>query len=351
MHTSPGVTRQSVALTGRLIVAVGVVLSSLASGVASAAPPRSAIDLPRGLYCSCPPTTAQGSRSVMPAVARLPYVDGILVRVSWADLAPALGAYRWELLDRELAQAQDYGKKVALAVVNGPGAPAWLSAQGAQRFTYRFRDGAAAMPVPWDRVYLAAWSDFIKRLGERYRDRKEIAVVHITHASFNGFEMQLPSSPADRVAWQAAGYSEQRLLASWKSVIDAFAQAFPRTALDVDVHPVLGADAVAQAVAEYGRQRLDARFGLFAGWWSERNTRVYAGMYALIKRSAATRFATAQLAQSYTRTPASFGTGGLAATIDLALAGGVRYLEVWNDDLLNPALGALLHDTSTRLHR
>lgn len=351
MCTSPGVMRQNVALAGRLFVAVGAVLFSLTSAIVSAAPPSAALDLPRGLYCSCPPTTAQGSRSVMPAVARLPYVDGILVRVSWADLAPASGVYRWELLDRELAQVQEYGKKVALAVVNGPAAPAWLATQGAQRFTYRFRDRTAAMPVPWDRVYLAAWSDFIKRLGERYRDRKEIAVVHITHASLNGFEMQLPLSPADRAAWQSVGYSERRLLASWKSVIDAFAQAFPRTAVDVDVHPVLGADAVAQAVAEYGRQRIGTRFGLFAGWWSERNTQVYAGMYALIKRSAATHFATAQLAHSYTRMPASFGAGGLAATIDLALADGVRYLEIWNDDLLNPALGALLHDTSARLHR
>ncbi len=143
---------------------------------------------PRGLYCSCPPTSSR-SHSVMPEVASQDFVTGILVRVAWSDLEPVEGAPTWTLLDNELALAKQYGKKVALAVVNGSSAPAWLAAKGAQMFAYSFRGSSMTMPVPWDSVYLSAWTNFIAKLGERYRDDPSIALVHMTHSTLNGFEM------------------------------------------------------------------------------------------------------------------------------------------------------------------
>jgi hypothetical protein len=94
-----------------------------------------------------------------------------------------------------------------------------------------FRGSPSTMPVPWDPVHLAAWTHFIARLVERYRDHPAIALVHMTDASANGFEMQLPFTPEDRQGWQRIGYTTDRHSASWRSVIDAFAAAFPHTGL------------------------------------------------------------------------------------------------------------------------
>lgn len=286
----------------------------------------------------------------MPEVASQDFVAGILVRVAWSDLEPTENAPVWTLLDNELALAQQYGKKVALAVVNGSSAPAWLAAKGAQMFAYSFRGSPMTMPVPWDSVYLSAWTNFIAKLGERYRDNPTITLVHITHSTLNGFEMQLPFSPQDQQAWLQVGYTPDRHIQSWKSVMDAFASAFPSKPLDVEVHPVLGSDQVAQEVVANGHTTLDSRFGVFAAWWSQKNaTTVYPGMYQLLQGAAAQSYATVQMVASHTQTPDAFGDGGFPEAINLALQSGVRYLEIWNDDLVNPALEPLLGETAARL--
>lgn len=286
----------------------------------------------------------------MPDVASQDFVTGILVRVAWSDLEPVEGAPSWTLLDNELALAKQYGKKVALAVVNGSSAPAWLAAKGTQMFAYSFRGSPMTMPVPWDSLYLSAWTNFIAKLGARYRDDPTITLVHITHSTLNGFEMQIPFSPQDQQAWQQIGYTADRHIQSWKSVMDAFAAAFPAKPLDVEVHPVLGSDQVAQEAVAYGRTALGNRFGVFAAWWSQKNaTTVYPGMYQLLQGAAAQSYATVQMVASHTQTPDAFGDGGFPEAINLALQTGVRYLEIWNNDLVNPVLGPLLGETAARL--
>jgi hypothetical protein len=284
---------------------------------------------------------------VAPEVAAKDYVAGILVRVAWKDLQPNDGPPVWTLLDQELALARGRGKKVALAVVNGPEAPAWLSGRGARTFSYNFRGSAVTMPVPWDAVYLTAWRSFIGELGQRYRDDPDLALVHATHSTANGFEMQLPFSPVDQQAWTSAGYTPERAAEAWNSALDAFAAAFPSKPIDVEVHPVLGTDRVAQDVAAHGHATLGPRFGVFAAWWSQRNaTTVYPGMNALVQEASGRSYATVQMVAAHTLDPDAFGEGGFPKAVQLALDSGVRYLEVWNDDLTNTSLEPLLRQTA-----
>ncbi|MBI3650963.1 MAG: beta-galactosidase [Acidobacteria bacterium] len=303
-----------------------------------------AITPPKGLYCSCPPTSTR-SHSVLPEVAAKDFVDGILIRIGWSDLEPVEGSPTWTLLDNELELARQAGKKVTLAVVNGPAAPAWLTTKGAKMFSYTFRGGATALPVPWDEIYLSAWTSFVARLGARYQNNANITLVHITHSTSNGFEMQLPFSPIDQQAWQQIGYTEQRLIDSWKTVVDAFASAFPASPLDVEVHPVLGSDLVAQGVVTYGQAQWGTRFGVFAGWWSQKNAAsVYPGMFRLIQAAATQSFSAIQMVASHTQTPDDFGDGGIFKAAELALDTGVQYQEVWNSDILNSALEPLMRE-------
>ena len=318
--------------------------------VSSVAPPPVAaatVFAPRGIYCSCPPTTRSGSHSVMPAVANKDFVRGILIRVEWREIEQNQGQFQWDLLDSELAAARQYGKKVALAIINGHAAPAWLGGAGAQMFNYDLRGSPTSLPVPWDAVYLSAWSNFVAQLGARYKDNLDIALIHITHSTYNGFEMQLPYSPTDQGAWQTVGYSPTRLIDSWKTVVDAFVQAFPTHALDLDVHPI-GADPtqdpnqVAREVVAYGNSAAGPRFGVFAAWWSQNNAQTaYPDMFALIQQGANTSFSTVQMVTI-------FGTA-ISPELDLAFNSGVRYMEIWNGDILNTAIESSLRATATQL--
>ncbi len=327
----------------RIVSAFAVIFLTIKVCVAS-----DAICPPTGIYCSCPPTNAF-SHSVLPSVAALPFVDGTLVRVTWADIEPTPGNYDWTILDDELQFAADENTLVALGVVCGAlGEPSWLyeplgSEPAAEPFEFFFRCDPEAepcevqnMPLPWDGRFLSEWSELIAALGERYDGHPQISLVHMTSSTANGFEMQIPFSPPDTQNWMAIGYDAALHAQSWRTVIDAFAAAFPTTPLDVDVHPVLGADAVATDVVAYAASTIGSRFGVFSAWWTQNNAdNTYPGMYALLLDSADAGFATVQFARSEVRHgAASFGSGGVAGAMQRVLDDQIGYAEVWNADLL-----------------
>lgn len=302
------------------------------------------IEPPRGLFCSCPPTTSF-STSVVPAVAALDFVDGILVRLEWQTLEPTPGGYDWARLDEQLAAAEAAGKRVSLAIINGPQSPGWLPGLGVQMFSYARNDDQLSMPVPWDEVYLDRWLAFVAAIGQRYENDERIALVYITTSSFNGFEMQLPFRPDDVSNWNAIGYDPDLVVEGWERTIDAFAEAFPRHALSHEVHPVLGSSEVAERVVAYADQdgRFSGRVGVLGAWWMEHNALdVYPEMFELLKHASFRSASQVQVANSYTNTPDRFGPEGMGGVLDLALGSGVRYAEVWNSDLLNAALQAQL---------
>ncbi|MDF1799387.1 MAG: beta-galactosidase [Planctomycetota bacterium] len=328
------------------------ILAGLASGQATPATPGGAqpggpvasidapIQAPRGIYCSCPPTNIN-SDSVMASVAQQPFVDGFLVRVSWSDFEPVRGQYDFSLIDRQLRLAEHYDKQIALALVQGSGTPAWLASEGAGTVSYPFAGQTRTIAAAWDATYQGIWGDTIAALGAAYDGHPRISLVHVTNATHNGFEMQLPLSQG--AGFAAAGYTDAAYISSYEASLDAFAQAFPSHALDVELHPVFGSDAVAQAVLTYGLKQLGPRFGAFAAWWSVDNAQeTYLGMYELLQTSAKLNFATVQVVGSWVKTPERFDNDLVEylQTYSLALSHGVRYAEVWNADLLEPSLAA-----------
>lgn len=304
-----------------------------------------------GLYCSCPPTSGMGTGSVIPEIAQLDHVDGILVRMSWDTLEPAPGAYDWSLLDEQIARAEQYGIKVSLAVVNGSAAPAWLSALGVEMFSFQFGMETREIPVPWDSTFQSRWSQFIAELGGRYANEDTISLVYATNSSRNGFEMQLPFSPTDQVNWASAGYSDALYAQSWNDAIDAFVAAFPNHPVSHEVHPVLGSDDVANEVYQHARDTHGDAVGVLAAWWMVHNALdVYPGMFEILKDASLASHSQVQVANSYTNTPERFSDEGYQGEIDLAIESGVRYMEVWNSDLLNASLTDLMIETSARLN-
>lgn len=297
---------------------------------------------PSGVFCSCPPTLSQGSSSVVPNIASKDFVQGILVRIPWFDMAPAKGQYDFSLLDQQIALAESYNKKISFGVGCGPATPDWVYAEGAQYMSANSPLGSTdTIPLAWDSVFTANWTAFIDTLGKRYHDDTTIVLVYITTATANGFEMQLPRNTTPDLA--TLGYTDSLMTDAWKQSMDAFAAAFPNHYLTNDYHPVNSSNAVADSVYAYAQSTIGWRYGAAAWWWSQNNTTVYPDQYTQLLHSAANdTFAVVQVARNHTNDSAALGPGGLPAALELAQTDGICYWEVWSNDLQNPALDSVL---------
>lgn len=295
-----------------------------------------------GTFCSCGPTS-QTSSSINRDTENLDYLDGVLVRISWDDMNPQVGIYDWSYLDEQIGYAEQRNTKIALAILNGPYAPAWLEEEGAVMFPYILRNKAVSLPLPWDPVYLSYYQDFIEELGARYSDNEFIDLVHITNSTTNGFEMQYIFNSAQTDDFEAAGYTEELLINSWTTIVDAYAVAFPNKPVDVEVHPVFFSDKIATDVVNHGLTQYGKRFGVLAAWWSEHNaTNVYTSMFSILKNARQQSFAGVQLVGAVSAGLNPLTEEELAAALQLAIDNGFYYMEIWNEDLTNAELNNLI---------
>lgn len=295
-----------------------------------------------GTYCSCGPTS-ESSSSINRETENLDHLDGVLVRISWADMNPHLGVYDWSYLDEQISYAEDRGIKISFAALNGSKAPDWLEEEGAELFEYTLRGNTVHLPLPWDATYLSYYQDFIAELGNRYRDSPAIELVHVTNSTTNGFEMQYTFNSTQISEFEAAGYTENALISSWTTIIDAYATAFPNKPIDVEVHPVFSSDNIANAVFDHGIQNYGKRFGILAAWWSEHNAKnVYTGMYAIMQQAKIESFAGVQLVGAVSAGLNPLSEEELEAALQLAIDNGFLYMEIWNDDLANSELRDLI---------
>ncbi len=306
---------------------------------------------PTGIYCSCGLTTTQ-SDSITPAIAQLAFVEGVLVRIRWSDIETSRNVYDFSLIQRQLDLAEQYNTRIALAIVQGSGTPTWLAQEGAQTIDYAFAGQTRTIAAAWDPVYQSIWSDTVAVIGAAFDREPRISLVHATNASHNGFEMQLPLGA--EAAFVAAGYTDQAYADSWKRSLDDFATAFASHALDVEVHPVFNREAVAQEVTAHGVLHHGQRYGAFSAWWSTSNAmQTYPGMFTIISQTASSTFAGVQMVGSWNTTPQRFSSDlqVYKDAYDLALTIGVRYIEVWNADLLDTSLQPFLEQMNRELRR
>jgi hypothetical protein len=173
-----------------------------------------------------------------------PVVSGVSWRFRWKTIEPREGQYNWELMDKVLQSTSNAGKKVMLRVTAGMFTPDWVYQAGAKPFDFSSTDLAypenfpktTKMPIPWDEVYLAKWEAFIRAFGRRYNGNPHIYSIQMTGGGHIG-EMNLPKAHAK---WQQAGYSDEKLIAAWKQIIDAYQKSFPNTPTNLNIDEPLG---------------------------------------------------------------------------------------------------------------
>jgi hypothetical protein len=261
-------------------------------------------------------------------------VTGLSLRVPWKKIEPQKGIYDWRYLDRNIRKAHRHGKKIMIRVWAGKFTPDWVYAEGANRYYFTDKDKTISMPLPWDEVYLTEWVQFISKLGIRYSNDPDIVVVHMTGPCKYG-EMHLPEKDNQEL-WSSLGYTEEKLIWAWMTVIDAYAEAFPDTPLAINIaQPVSFGDSlrVVQEILSYGYGKLGDRLCIQGDWLSAKIGKSFP-LYQIVQDYANYANVGFQMLCD-TDDKERFG-GTLREAINKGLDAGASYMEIYSVDIKNP---------------
>jgi hypothetical protein len=185
-------------------------------------------------------------------------LSGVTFSVTWAYAEPQQHVYNWTQLDKNVAAAAAAGLQVSLRVKPGVQSPNWVYAIGAKKLSFRWylpynvfpACSLVSFPLPWDPIYLSAWTIFIKAFAAHYANNPAVSLIHMeginsstseTWLLYSAGSQQLggdvcgaaPILPVN--AWQAAGYTPGKVTNAWTSIVDVFAAAFPNQELIQEV--------------------------------------------------------------------------------------------------------------------
>jgi hypothetical protein len=334
---------------------------------------------PSGVYA-----LIQNLKPIPSAILTNPNIDGVSLYLAWCNVERTNGVYDWSYLDAQISAARAAGKKVSLSLMAGVWTPNWVYSLGAVQFTYvgdRPDSSTRTIPMPWDSIYLREYTTFLKDLGARYGSNPAITDIKVTGVNAYTQETGLPDSTGQQVTWngqtwtttndvrkwQNMGYTSTKVLNAYLRIAAAMAQAFPTKSLtgifypggfppiDANGNLIAGQtgndqlmyDMINQMESLYGSRFVLQNDGLSSTWmWPKLTTQP-----SYVKTGA-------QMTWSVTNDPAGRMNGWvpgydpatvLQDTVNDALAGGLDFLEIYLDDLQNPALNSVIASAHTGL--
>jgi hypothetical protein len=296
---------------------------------------------------------------------RDPDLDGVSVRAGWGTIEPEAGRFSWVTFDREIARAKQSGKKVMLRVYTGfrgQRMADWVYAMGAERFEFAESAGFTekvgtrmALPVPWNPVFLQEWTKLVLAMGKRYDHEPTVVLVQMAGLDYTGGEMHLPSTKEDKAHWEQMGYTKAKLVGAWRTVIDAYAEAFPDKYLALDVSLPVYRDGTVEEVMSYAAHKLGRRLCIqHNALAASTNPRAYPHMWVAAAREHAIigfqQLCPVTPRGSFNKDGERFG-GTLPQALNLGLETGMSYLEIYTVDMENRELRPIIHQYVQRMRR
>jgi hypothetical protein len=319
-------------------------------------------------------------------------IAGVDVRVNWADLEPSPNQCNWQIIDQVFDEATNASKFIVLSVVPGFGTPDWVTnnlppGNSSATFDRQYgpREGLpGALPIPWDQTYLSLWFTFLQNIADRYENNPALRMVSAAGPTSVSEEMSLPdrihdpalpNNGSDLDAWSTLGYTPDKYTGAWNTVFQQYAQIFPSQYISLSLYPGLPIGnngkhdesqrastprRVVQAGAQIQGRLVVQGNGL-------RSVSGGPNVYDLVKASRGSVTTGFQMTTSATRNP--YMEGGLDAcpqgptqtpstcdqvlalslALNNGLAGSAEFLEVYQPDVLNPAMQDVLQTTAAQL--
>jgi hypothetical protein len=296
-----------------------------------------------------------------------PNTSGVTFRTSWADVEPQEGSFDFGKIDTVFANAERNGKWVELILIPGFGTPGW-ALRGVQSgmFTIAYGPGSGTslpLAVPWDQTYLSRWFTFLKAIADRYAGKTSFRKIAAAGPTSVSAEMSLPDSRDDIVQWRKLGYTSDKYIHAWRQTFSIYSTTFPHQYFSLALHPALpipnGSQRAAarEAIVGLGLQ-YPRQFALQADGLNGNAADEKYGYRAVRDHSG--RVATGfMMTTAATLRPERMGASNdpvdnLRLSIKTGLVPndqgqGIKYLEIYEPDVVNPAMQQVLHEAQQQL--
>jgi len=194
-----------------------------------------------------------------------PYIRGVALQIRWRDIEPVQGQPNWSKLDQLLAAAESSNKWVQFLIFPGFFSPSWAT-EGTQTVTFPIQYGPGKgtlerLPLPWDRVYLGHWFDFLKELSVRYGKSPAFRVVAAAGPTSVSAEFTLPHQPEEIQKWKAIGYTPSKYIDAWQKVFEVYAADFPNQYVSLSLGSGINIDERSERDARAGKPTKEAIIG------------------------------------------------------------------------------------------
>jgi Spy/CpxP family protein refolding chaperone len=322
-------------------------------------PSESAADNMHGIY-----TLPSEGKGIDASAAKAPFVTGYSIRVSWKALEPGKGQYNWQPIDEILDLARKNGKYVTLRVLAGVQSPKWimdspdipqLKLINRNPNQTKYFNKSVILPKIWDNNYLREYYLFLEVLAKRYSNEPLLYWVAVSGPVTGAACPMLHKDPETMRELEAQGFTREKWSKVWEEAIDRTAQSFPTKSIslciDVPVfYPELADHLAAYAVNKYGQRMCLQSNGLSAKVFTaaERKQEIghFLNVFAKYKNKATIGFQMTWAAAW--KNKGRDRLGPLDKAIENGIKLGASYLEIYQDDIIDPANAGVLSNAAKR---
>jgi len=304
-----------------------------------------------------------------------PDISGVVVRFKWNEIEASPGTFDWSFVDNEIAKAVTYGKKVSLQPL---GEPDWMAGLGVEQYyyidnnTYHSTYGqVVSNSIVWDPIYVARYQNFIHAMAVKYAGNPTVSYVNTVGGYFSrGFPTTVVTDTttlATAPFYIAFPYNADTLAILIEAQIDYYMSLFPNTPLwcSVDYVPFeLQASGhtinyLATLYTNYGMANYPDRFGLWrediSGCYPQIPTNTGSHWHIMEQNPCRTG---AQMLWSVQDGPTRMNPCGLTpnteeivldAAIQKGISLGMRYLEIYGNDIQDSTLSTVISQANASL--
>jgi hypothetical protein len=318
---------------------------------------------PSGVFSLTPP-----HKSVNNGILSSPYVAGVSIRGNWQNVEVSEGVYDWSYFDTQIARVGSARKKIFLRIISGgENTPPWVFGLGVQTFSFVDPRSKATVTIPvfWDPIFLQKKKNFIAAMGRHFAANPNIVLVSTSCANATSDDWQVPHTDTDVAYWLELGYTSDKLINACKKIIDATMTAFPTqfaalavTQNSTKLDPTK--DYVAQKVSNYAMTLYHERFIIQKNSLSadtpDPSMLPVLGAWEIIYDNQPN--VAGQMLWYVTNDSSCRMNGGvkpcdpvavLHESVKIGNLYGMQYQEIYQQDILNPALAGVIRDAAALL--
>lgn len=323
---------------------------------------------PPGIYWLGP-----REQPVPEAILRNSLVRGVALRMRWQDIESREGSYNWSYFDEQIKRAAQSGKAVSVRVASGGrNTPEWvMKLPGVEKFSFTDRNPyhketigeELTVPIFWNQAYLEKKKQFIQAWGARYGTSPYVVSVDMACANARTNDWNVPAHTEQEIGlWRKLGYTPEKLIAACKEILDVTMASFPDKVVILAISGIKldkPQSRVPQTILDYAYARYPGRFmAIQANFSAKTPDPRQAGLPGIARLLFEHRPHTgAQMLWGASQDPTFRMNGGkerdrkeiFRQAMQTALNYGVSFLEVYQQDLLNPEFAEIISSAAAEI--